>query len=448
VNPSRRERAADLAVLVSSFPSLSQTFVLHELLDLERRGVRLHLFALSRAQDRIRHASLDRLRAVPEYLPDPLVSPCGSSVPRAHAALLARDPAGYVGAVRRIRSAPDYRAPQLDVTRALGRMSYVGRAGLLAQRLVELGSPPLHVHFAHHPVSVGRFAASLAGVRYGFFGHARDVWQTPREELAAKVRDAAVVFTCTAEAHAYLEQLAEGATPVRLAYHGAEVQPVIRRNPGNATPVVLAVGRLVKKKGFASLLRATALLQSRGLAFRVRIGGAGPEWPHLQRLAHELGIASMVAFLGPLDETEADAEYASADVFALPSRKLPDGDQDGLPNALVEAMAHGLPVVSTALPAIQEAVEDEISGFLVRPDDDVALAQALASLIRDSELRGRLGRRGRASVAARFDRTRTLAAVSAGLAEVGFLPAPARVALPRPDDTHVVRRRSDALTTT
>jgi colanic acid/amylovoran biosynthesis glycosyltransferase len=189
------------------------------------------------------------------------------------------------------------------------------------------------------------------------------------------------------------------------------------------------------------------LLKERGLAFRVRIGGDGPEWPHLQRLAHELGIASRVSFLGPLDETEAEAEYARAAVFVLPCRKLANGDQDGLPNTILEAMAHGLPVVSTALPAVQEAVDHESCGLLVPPDDDVALARALEHLLRDGELRARLGSAARACVAARFDRSRTLAAVSSGLAEAGLLPAVDRLA-PRADDSRAFRLRSDALTKT
>lgn len=446
---SRERPVVDLAVLVSSFPSLSQTFILHELIDLERRGVRLHLFALRRsAQQHLPHTSLSRLRATPEYLLDPLFAPSWREVRKAHVSLLARDPARYARALRRIRSSPDYVFPQHDVTPRLARASHLGRAALLAQRLGELRSPPLYVHFAHRPVTVGRFAASLAGVDYGFFGHARDIWQTPRAELAAKVHDAAVVFTCTAEAHAYLEDLAAGETPVRLAYHGVALQPVTRTRAGNAAPVVFALGRLVEKKGFSSLLRATALLKGRGLAFRVRIGGDGPEWPYLQRLAHELGIASRVSFLGPLDETEAEAEYARAAVFVLPCRKLANGDQDGLPNTILEAMAHGLPVVSTALPAVREAVEDQSCGLLAPPDDDVALAQALERLLRDRELRARLGASARACVAARFDRARTLAAVPAGLAEAGLLPDFARPAPPHPDDSRVVRLRRDALTKT
>jgi glycosyltransferase involved in cell wall biosynthesis len=263
-------------------------------------------------------------------------------------------------------------------------------------------------------------------VPYALSAHAKDIWLTEPRELKAKASDAAVVLTCTEEARAYVQGLVGGATQVHRIYHGVEVPrslPMIERS---GAPVVLVVARLVEKKGVDLLIRAAARLRVEGAEFFVRIAGEGPAWAQLQRLAHELGVADRVTFLGPLMESEVRTEYRRATVFALPCQRLPNGDRDGLPNVLLEAMAHGLPVVSTTLPAVREAVTDGESGLLVAPRDEVGLAEALERLFSDCALRARLGARARQRVAERFDRRANLPAMHAALASAGLIPVLAR----------------------
>jgi glycosyltransferase involved in cell wall biosynthesis len=168
------------------------------------------------------------------------------------------------------------------------------------------------------------------------------------------------------------------------------------------------------------------LLRLRGADFRVRIAGEGPEWARLQRLVHELGVADNVTFLGPLMEPEVRAEYRRAAVFALPCRVLENGDRDGLPNVVVEAMAHGLPVASTTLAGVSEAVVDGECGLLVPPGDESGLADALQRLLSDGALRSRLGAQARRRVVSRFERGANLPAVHAALADGGLIPSSAR----------------------
>jgi glycosyltransferase involved in cell wall biosynthesis len=263
--------------------------------------------------------------------------------------------------------------------------------------------------------------------------HAKDIWTTPPEELAPKLRDAEVVLTCTAEGVAELQRLA-GATPVRLVYHGVDVETAVPRTAVPGPLRVLSVGRLVEKKGHDTLIRAAGLLRDRGVEFALRIVGDGPEWPRLQRLVHELDLAGRVTFLGPLSAVEVQAEYGSASAFALGCRQLENGDRDGLPNVLLEAMVQGLPVVATAQPGIAEAVEHERTGLLVGPDDPAALAGALGRVLTDAELARRLGADGQASVRERFDYRLLLPAVPAALAQAGLIPRrePAPSPLGRP----------------
>jgi len=231
-------------------------------------------------------------------------------------------------------------------------------------------------------------------------------------------------LTCTEQARAHLARLSEGQTPVQLVHHGVDLTGRTHSpRLGDEAPRILAIGRLVEKKGHETLLLAARLLRDRGLDFSVRLVGEGPEWPRLQRLVHELQLGDRVIFLGPLSETEVRAEYERADVFALPCRKLANGDQDGLPNVILEAMAHGVAVASTRLDGIAEAIVDGESGLLADQDDPAAFAEHLARLIEDVELRQRIGEAGRKRVAERFERSANVPKVVKALVEAGVIPA-------------------------
>ncbi|MHB8658653.1 MAG: glycosyltransferase family 4 protein [Solirubrobacteraceae bacterium] len=391
--PARRSsvRACELAVLVHEFPKLSETFVLNDLLALEASGVRLRIFSLREPQGDVAQEGVASLRASVEYLPQ---TPGGqrSALRRATvAALFLRDPRQFAQGLAEIYASPDFSRLRL------------GQALTLARRLDRLGSPPLYVHFAHRPSTVGRFAALMLGIRYAISAHAVDIWTSAPKELRAKVRDAEVVLCCYREAQTYMHRLAGGHTPVELVYHGVEVPPPpVRRE--TEPPVVLSVGRLIEKKGFDTLIRAARHLADQGVSFRLSIAGDGPLWATLQRLTNELELGEHVRFLGPLNQRELERPFSEASVFALPCRVAVDGNRDGLPNTLLEAMARGLPVVSTTLESIREAVPDENCGLLVQPENPAELAAALAQLLGDPPLRARLGEAARRRAVETFDR--------------------------------------------
>jgi glycosyltransferase involved in cell wall biosynthesis len=324
----------DLVVVLNGFPRLSETFVLQELLALERQGARLQIFALTRPEEAVRHEAIARLRTEVEYLQSP--------------------------------------------------------------------------------------------VPYALSAHAKDIWTTPPVELSRKVRDAALVLTCSSAARGYLEDLADGRTPVELVHHGVDTDHFTPVRSTSEPPVVLSVGRLVEKKGHATLIEAAGILGERGVDFRLRVAGDGPEWPTLQRLVHRLGLGDRVTFLGPLTEPEVRAEYAQADVFALPCRELENGDRDGIPNVILEAMACGLPIASTLSSGVAEAVVDGECGLLVRQRDPKALAGVLGRLVRDRELRTRLGAGARARAVTAFDRSAHLEKLLDVLGSAAFLPQPER----------------------
>ena len=146
------------------------------------------------------------------------------------------------------------------------------------------------------------------------------------------------------------------------------------------------------------------------------------EWPRLQRLVHELRLEERVAFLGPLSESEIEQEYANADIFALACRQLENGDRDGIPNVVLEAMARGLAIVSTSGTGVGEALTDGESALLAPQWDVEGFAGGLERLIVDAALRERLASRARERVAEQFDRSANLPQVLEALASAALIP--------------------------
>jgi glycosyltransferase involved in cell wall biosynthesis len=404
------EAGCDLAVLVNEFPRLSETFVLGDLLGLEATGSRLHVFSLRRPGVELAHDAVEALRAPVEYLPEIKGRQLSLLVRAIQAALLIRDPGRFMRGLAAIYASPDYSRPRLQ------------QALLLARRLDQIGSPPLYVHFAHRPATVGRFAALLLGSPFAISAHAVDVWTTPVPELRAKFRDAELVLCCYEEARDYVRQIADGTTRVELAPHGVVI-PLRPHREEQSPPVVLSVGRLVEKKGFDTLLRAARVMRDRGLEFQIRIAGDGPMWPNLQRLVNDLDLSGTVRFLGPLTAEELEPQYTHAAAFVLACQVGADGNRDGLPNTLLEAMARELPVVSTTLASVEEAVTDGEHGLLAPPRDHVALADALERLLSDRQLRAQLGAAARARVRERYDRNALASRVHTLLGSAGMIDA-------------------------
>ena len=388
-----------LAVVVKGYPRVSETFIAQEIAALERRGIRLTIVSLRRPYDRITHPVHDHIQAPVLYLPEYL----------AEAPL--RVLAGHRLALR--RDAVRYRASLVQWLRDLlrdptpNRIRRFGQAGVLAAEL-----PPdarhLHAHFLHTPASVARYAAIMTGLSYSLSGHAKDIWTRPAWELREKLGGARFCVTCTAANRDHLEQLVPGAR-VHLIYHGLDhgffappSAPGSARNGSDpAHPVrLLSVGRFQPKKGFDVLLRALIRIQGHVLLTLV---GYGPQEGKLRALARTLGVEGRLRWAGQLDHPAVRTLYRESDLFVLAPRVAADGDRDGLPNVVVEALSQGLPVVATRVSALPEIVEDGITGRLVPPEDPWALAAVLTSLVEDPAERRRLGDAGIRRVAEGWD---------------------------------------------
>lgn len=399
--------AGRVAVVMKGYPRLSETFIAQEILGLERLGLDIMIVSLRRPTDGAVHDLHREIRApvlyLPEYLRD---DPERVRRGRAVAAGLK----GYAAAEALYRA-------DLARDRSASRRRRWGQAAVLAAELPADVSA-IYVHFLHTPGSVARYAARMRELPYAFSAHAKDIWTTPEWELREKIADAAWGATCTAANAAYLDGLADRPGKVTLVYHGLDLSrfppPPVRTGEG---PVrILSVCRAVEKKGLDDLLRALARLPEE-LDWRFEhLGGGRVE--RLRALCERLGIADRVAFLGARPREDVIAAYARADIFALASRVARNGDRDGLPNVIMEAMAMGLPVVSTRVSAVPEIVTEE-TGVLVPERDPPALSEAIARLAADAGLRGRLGAAGARRVRERFSPEPGLAELARRLGGVG-----------------------------
>jgi glycosyltransferase involved in cell wall biosynthesis len=249
----------------------------------------------------------------------------------------------------------------------------------------------LHAHFLHSPAALAFIARKISGQRYSLSGHAKDIYTTLPENLLMRCRDAEFVTTCTdANRRHLVEEIGLPVSQVRLCRHGVDLDRFSADRSEPQSGRILSIGRLVPKKGFDVVVRACGELRRRGQDFELRIIGGGPLRDELLDLARAEGIADRVHLLGSMSQAEVAAELAAAEVFAMTPVVMPNGDRDGIPNVVMEAMAAGVPVVASAVSGLPEAIADGVNGRLVPPRRPELLADVLAELLSDAAQRARL----------------------------------------------------------
>jgi glycosyltransferase involved in cell wall biosynthesis len=371
-------------VLVKRFPRLSETFILNEFLELRHQGVPVDLYAIMDPGEPRSHPEALALRPEVEYLRSGSIW----SLLLAVARTVRRHPWGSV------------RAFAWTLTRhTVAALRNCVHAMVLVDRLAERAPAHLHAHFLHSPAAIAFLARKVSGQPYSLSGHAKDIYTTLPDNLRMRCRDAQFVTTCTAANRRHLiEEIGLPPSRVSLCRHGVDTHRFrAPRSDAHAGRIVTA-GRLVPKKGFDLLLRACAELGRTGVGFQLRIIGSGPLRDELLALAEHEGIADRVELPGSVSQFALAAELARAELFALAPVIMPDGDRDGIPNVLLEAMAAGLPVVASAVSGIPEVVTDGLNGRLVSPGRSDLLADALADLLADPAARARLGAVGQSFV--------------------------------------------------
>jgi glycosyltransferase involved in cell wall biosynthesis len=388
--------------VLKMFPRFSETFVVNEIIEIERQGIEVRIFSMKKPTGH-RQLEAEQVHARTTVLPPPR----GIFSPRttlAHLRCLARSPRRYASALRFALGRRDRRA-----------MEKFLQAGVVADTAVREGIGHFHAHFASGPTRVAKLASMITGLPFSFTAHAKDLyWEGHRHQeshkLKKRVKLARFVVAVSHENKRFIESLGfrvkEGRIrPIHIGIRPDEYAFALPSSrPDTPRPLILAVGRLIEKKGFHVLIEALQELSARGERFRCVIAGEGPQKDRLAQQIRDSGLEGMVRLLGPVPLTRLRRRYYSrARVLAQPSIIAADGDRDGIPTVILEAMAFGVPVVSTRVSGIPEAVVNARNGLVTDPEDAGALAESIQRLLIDVELADRLALAARAHVEKEFN---------------------------------------------
>ena len=392
------DRPLRLAYVVKRFPRYSETFIVNEVLAHEAAGCDVEVFSLRRPIDTHFQDTLARLRAPVRYVagesvrPDEYWSACVSAF----------ETVGSLDTLLRDYGAEDGR----DVFQAV----------ILARLLCDGGFDHVHAHFASLPATVVRMAAPLAGLPWTFTAHAKDIFHETVDagDLMHKCRDAAAVVTVSDFNQRYLrEQWGGAAREIVRIYNGLELDAVPFGSHASRPLDVLAVGRLVEKKGFDVLIDACGELRHAGYPIHCEIIGEGELEPALRARIASLSLGDSVRITGPKPQREVLQRMRAAKIFAAPCLIAADGNRDGLPTTILESMASGAVCISTPVTGIPEVVRHRQTGALVPQGDPHSLATEISELLSSDEDRRRIAGAARAVIDDAFDSRVTAAQLRA-----------------------------------
>jgi colanic acid/amylovoran biosynthesis glycosyltransferase len=367
-------RRPKVVYVVSRFPKLTETFVVNEWWRV-REHVDLGFAALLREREEKVHPAAERL------LPDVRFLPLASAATaRANLRRLARSPRRYLTTLLSIL----VRSPRTHSGGRLKGLVTFAKAVLLAEHAEQVGATHVHAHFINQPATAAWVVHRLAGIPFSVTAHANDLFAGPAL-LAEKVREASFVACISRYNERFIRERVPAGGRIEIVHCGVDLERFPFRLREEVSRLA-CVARLYDTKGHDDLLRAFAALGVAGGGLELDLVGDGPERPRLERLAHELGVAERVRFLGGLPTDDVREVLDKAGLFALAAVPHPSGAMDGIPVALMEAMAAGIPVVATALSGIPELVRDGETGLLVPPSAPAELAEALRRLVVDERL--------------------------------------------------------------
>jgi glycosyltransferase involved in cell wall biosynthesis len=405
---------------MSRFPKITETFILYEILALEARGVAVDVHPLLREREASVHPEaarlLQRIR-FHSFLSLPIVA--------ANLHYLFHRPQAYLGALFEVLSGTFG-----SLNFFAGAMGIFPKSVRFAYEMERAGVDHVHAHFATHPTVTALIIHRLTGIPYSFTVHGHDLHVEKRmlaEKLAA-ARFAVAISDYNRDT--MIEECGEWAKD-KIAVVHCGIDPTVfdaaSRRTGNDPPFkMLCVGRFDEVKGHPVLVEACRKLSEKGIPFVCDLVGEGPRRPEIEAMIERAGLTGRVRTLGPRPRLEVVRLLSECDVFALPSVMAANGEREGIPVSLMEAMAMGVPVVSTKLSGIPELVESGVSGILVEPGDASALSESLEKLAREPELRARLGEAGRMKVLRDFDLSRNVDRLAELLAGAQESPVRAR----------------------
>lgn len=378
----------NIGYVVKRYPRFSETFIVNEVLAHEAAGLPINIFSLRPPIDTHFQDLISRVRAAVTYLSEGRVSAAELWSALSSASRIIPD------IHSRLESAQD--ESSLD--------AYCGIR--LAEQSVRRGITHLHAHFASSSATVARIASLLTDIPYSITAHAKDIFHQDvnTEDLSRKLRDACVTFTVS---HFNLEflrtQIATGGSPIVRLYNGIPLEQFPFQSPRDRCRQIIAVGRFVEKKGFGDLIQACGILRDRGTSFRCLLVGGGELEQDLVQLVRKLNLHEQVKLLGPQPQRSVKDLIQKSAVMATPCVLGSDGNRDGLPTVLLEAMALGTPCVSTDVTGIPEIVRHQETGLIVSQNSPAELANSLTQVLAEPDLRHHLAIKARRLIESEFD---------------------------------------------
>lgn len=387
-----------IAYLAPEIPALSATFVYNEILRLEDSGYQIVPLSVHRPHSPAREKALEDLGNRTEYLyQTPRRKLLGNNL-----RMLIKKPVRYFGVLA--TAVGDAWEVGLFNRIGVGLLYRFIVAARVACILVDENCVHLHVHFAHIPTDIAMYAAKMSAIPFSFTAHANDLFERGWL-LNKKVRRAGFVVTISEYNRQFLIEQAGPGHKIHVIRCGVDHKAFSVRNgrASNSIPKMGTLGRMVEKKGIDDLIQACKILKDRNIAFNLEIAGEGPMQPKLHVLVSDGDLSEQVHFIGPLVHEQVPHWLQSLDFFVLACKKDRNGDMDGIPVVLMEAMLAGVPVISCRISGIPELIEDGISGLLADPENPAQLAGAISRLLLDESLYGDLRKNAMAKVQTDFE---------------------------------------------
>ena len=392
----------NVAYMLDGFPIVSETFIIHEILELKKRGLNIIIFARERVSDipnnSLSHPESDCLVKETCYL-----NPYAIVIKKKllHFLIFLRHPFRYL---------KTFYFSYLE-----GGETFIAfkSAPLYIREMESKNVHHIHAHFARRACTFSMLISMITGIPYSFTAHAHDIYVSDAMDISNHVRAAKFVITCTAHNKRYLLEKYGNHTDGKICinYHGVDTNRLkpagkrITQGEGDVGISILSIGRLVEKKGFPYLIQALSQLKKTlDSSFTVNIIGDGPEKDYLCRMVKEYNLSDNIFLRGALLFEEIRGFYEDADFFVLPCIIAKNGDRDGIPNVILEAMSSGLPVISTKVSGIPEVITDGVDGILVSPQDSSALADSIKKLSQDQELLLTMGCNARKKMVDHFNK--------------------------------------------
>jgi colanic acid/amylovoran biosynthesis glycosyltransferase len=389
-----------VAVVLSRFPTVTETFILREFVEMELQGQPVRLVPMIKETPPILHDAAKPWTGRALYTK--FLSP---GILAANLQALLRNPVKYLGLLARLIAGTIAKPKVLAATLALFPKSV-----FLARQLGREGIRHLHVHWASHPATLALIISKFSNITYSITAHAHDI-QVFRNLLDWKIAEARFVRTCTEFNRRLLEELYPNETRGKMVVIHYGVDPELyvdetKRAQSGVLPArqrILCVASHRPYKGLPFLIEACRILRDEGHVFDCNLVGTGPMRDELAQMIRDRNLDDCVHLLGAQPEAEVARLLKETTFFVLPSIIQKDGTMEGMPNALIEAMATGRAVISTTIAGIPELIDHGSTGLLVPPEDSVRLADAIRQMLVDPERTRRMGERGRERILQEFN---------------------------------------------